>query len=261
MTLDQVDVIPSMTKFYGENSILTNASTESAVPEPQQTAGTAGSQDSQQQTVDLTIDEYVKLLAAQGGEPGTGLEIASVQSADEQPEIPGAESVTTEAELPVEPLAAEFYDQAGTLESSVKVDDPQFVDQFKLPDELQPAETGDADSVVVHNDNKWLFSRNPGRATFQLVRIKDRKMALNLYADLDSEGKLFSTVSDHYRWYFILLGDFSDLSSAESNQGGLPEWALNPALRSFREVQKERCDQAGLLEPDEAAGLSEFCRP
>ena len=85
-------------------------------------------------------------------------------------------------------------------------------------------------------------------------------MALNLYADLEGQGKLFSTVAEHYRWYFILLGEFPDRSSAEAWRGNLPDWAANAPHIGFGEVQQERCDQAGFLTGDEAVGLTEFCR-
>ena len=112
----------------------------------------------------------------------------------------------------------------------------------------------------MHNDNQWLYSRNPEHYTLQLFSIKDRDKALVLYEKVKNGGHLFSTVSKGTRWYFILLGDFESKTTAQNKLKELPKWARLGAVKSFSTLQRKRCEKILDLANYESVNLDQSCR-
>lgn len=144
----------------------------------------------------------------------------------------------------------------------------EYADQYTLvdpSDQILQERSGSASGDTVlkstgyNNDNTWLFSNSPDRATFQLFRIKDRDKALELYRKMKGNGQFFSTVSKSNHWYYILLGSFNDVASAEAFRDQLPRWSRNAEIKTFGMLQSKRCEKIDKLQSFESQVLAQHC--
>lgn len=148
-----------------------------------------------------------------------------------------------------------------TTESETDVDAIQTPVLIESEISFSPTVTRAAnlDHTGIHNDNQWLYSKNPNRYTLQLISVRERKKAFALFNGVGSQGQLFSTFSNGSRWYFILIGDFATVNDALNHLPQLPRWAQNAIVKSFDTLQSRRCDKLDQLDDFERHGLDQYC--
>ena len=150
--------------------------------------------------------------------------------------------------------ATQVVDDVNSVEiESLTVDEPEVSFSPTIKQSNSPTSTG------IHNDNAWLYSKDPKRYTLQLFSIRERKQAITLFEEIADRGQVFSTYSNDARWYFILVGDFATSAEALAYLPELPFWAQNSMVKSFSTLQLKRCEKRVHLAEYETAGLVHYC--